>query len=147
MSQVTGTCECTGVLGPMLGGGHGLLQGRYGLLADNLISARMVLANGTALNVSSDSNPDLFWAICGAGHNFGIVTEFTYKIYDVPENNDWAYESFIFTHDKVEELYTQINILTDNGTQPAELLNWSYFLWLPEVDPNNVRSSSYRNPY
>jgi FAD/FMN-containing dehydrogenase len=64
----------------MLGGGHGLLQGHYGLLSDNLISARMVLANGTAVTVSSESNPDLFWAIRGAGHNFGIVTEFEYKI-------------------------------------------------------------------
>jgi FAD/FMN-containing dehydrogenase len=64
----------------MLGGGHGLLQGHYDLLADNLISARMVLANGTAVTVSSESNPDLFWAIRGAGHNFGIVTEFEYNI-------------------------------------------------------------------
>jgi FAD/FMN-containing dehydrogenase len=40
----------------------------------------MVLANGTAVTVSSESNPDLFWAIRGAGHNFGIVTEFEYKI-------------------------------------------------------------------
>ena len=125
----------------MLGGGHGILQGRYGLLADQLISARMVLANGSAILVSSESNPDLFWGIRGAGHNFGVVTEFEYKIYDVGERKNWAYKSFIFTHDKVEELYTKANIMTNNGTQPVELLNWSYFLWLPNVDPNNVRSS------
>ena len=125
----------------MLGGGHGILQGRYGLLADQLISARTVLANGSAILVSAESNPDLFWGIRGAGHNFGVVTEFEYKIYDVEERKNWAYESFIFTHDKVEELYTKVNIMTNNGTQPVELLNWSYFLWLPNVDPNNVRSS------
>lgn len=136
--SVTGTCECTGVLGPMLGGGHGILQGRYGLLADNLISARMVLANGTAITISSDSNPDLFWAVRGAGHNFGIVTEFTYKIYDVGKNANWAYESFIFTNDKLEELYEQLNILTNNGTQPVELWNFSYFISLPVYDPDNV---------
>src|SRR5450432_3789350 len=107
---VTGLCECTGVLGPLLGGGHGLLQGHYGLLADNLISARLVLANSTAITVSAESYPDLFWALRGAGHNFGIVTEFTYKIYDVPLGETWAYETFIFTGDKVEALAEQLNI-------------------------------------
>lgn len=122
----------------MLGGGHGILQGRYGLLADNLVSARMVIANGTAITVSLESNPDLFWAIRGAGHNFGIVTEFTYKIYDVGENSNWAYESFIFTNDKLEEVYHELNKLTAGGTQPVELFNFSYFILLPDIDPNNV---------
>jgi FAD/FMN-containing dehydrogenase len=118
------------------------LQGRSGLLADNLISARVVLANGTAVTVSDDSHADLFWAIRGAGHNFGIVSELMYKIYDVPEENDWAYESFIFTHDKVEEVFAQINVLVNNGSQPVQLLHWAYFLWSPDVDPNNVSSLS-----
>jgi hypothetical protein len=42
----TGACLCTGIMGPLLGGGHGLLQGQHGLLTDQLIKARIVLANG-----------------------------------------------------------------------------------------------------
>lgn len=55
--QVTGACECVGLVGPLLGGGHGYLQGFYGLLSDNLISARLVLANGEAISVSAAETP------------------------------------------------------------------------------------------
>ena len=72
--------------GPSLGGGHGWLEGRYGLVGDNLVETRMVLANGTAIGVSATSNPDLFWATRGAGYHFGIVTEFRSNVYDVAPN-------------------------------------------------------------
>jgi len=132
---VTGFCECTGVLGPLLGGGHGVLQGEYGLLADNLVAARVVLANGTAVTVSSTSYPDLFWGLRGAGHNFGIVTEFTYKIYDVPKDDSWAFETLIYTGDKVEEVYEQINGFPDRGEEDVEVANFSFFAWMPDIDP------------
>jgi hypothetical protein len=135
---VTGVCECTGMLSPILGGGHGWLQGHYGLIADQLIEARLVLANGTAVTVSSTLNPDLFWALRGAGHNFGVVTEFKVKIYDAPSTT-WTYDEFIFTHDKLEALYEQFNRLHNNGTQPAGLIHWSVWLRLPDMDPEHVR--------
>ena len=125
--------------GPLLGGGHGWLEGRYGLAADNLVEARMILANGTAVDVSSTSNPDLFWAIRGAGHNFGFVTEFRSRIYDVPSNTTtWAYEQFIFGGDKVEEVFAQVNEMQNNGTPPVQLINYSLLIRLPEYDLSNV---------
>jgi len=135
---VTGVCECTGTVAPLLGGGHGALQGHYGLLADNLLSARLVLANGTAVTASPTSHPDLFWAIRGAGHNFGIVTEFEYKIYDVPPDGSWAYTMLIFTGDKVEEIYEQVNALTKDENEVAELINFSFFAWDPARDLHKV---------
>ena len=120
----------------MLGGGHGLLQGKYGLLADQLLSTRMVLANGTAVTVSNNSHPDLFWAIRGAGHNFGIVTEFTYRIYDARPNETWGFEQFVFTEDKLEVLYSLLNKLIK--TQPPEVVHISMVLRLPTIDPVKV---------
>ncbi|KAF2096059.1 FAD-binding domain-containing protein [Rhizodiscina lignyota] len=126
---VTGICECVGIAAPMLGGGHGWNQGKYGLGIDQLIEARIVLSNGTAVTASEKSNPDLFWAIRGAGHNFGIVTEMKYKIYDVDSESTRAFEFFYFAEDKLEALYTQANELLK--TQPANIVHWSFMVMLP----------------
>lgn len=81
MKTALGTCDCPGVIGAMLGGGHGRLQGLYGLIADQLLSAKLIKADGSIETVTQSSNPDLFWALKGAGHNFGIVVEATLRIY------------------------------------------------------------------
>lgn len=52
--QVTGICECVGFSAPILGGGHGWLQGQYGLATDQVISARLVTPNGDIVNVSDE---------------------------------------------------------------------------------------------
>ncbi|RYP92061.1 hypothetical protein DL770_001839 [Monosporascus sp. CRB-9-2] len=131
---VTGICECVGISAPILGGGHGWLQGQYGLLADQVISARLVLASGDAITVSEDSNPDLFWAIRGAGHNFGLVTEWKYRIHDV-KNPKWSYEIFVFSGDKLEALYDLTNEMLKS--QPPEAIHWTYIIKVAEIDPNH----------
>ncbi|KAG8164265.1 hypothetical protein KVR01_006183 [Diaporthe batatas] len=84
-----GTCSCPGQLGVTLGGGIGRFTGKYGLQIDALLSVRLVTADGRLLHVSDTSHPDLFWAIRGAGQNFGIVASATYqlrRIADSPED-------------------------------------------------------------
>ncbi|KAL4968647.1 FAD-binding oxidoreductase [Aspergillus stella-maris] len=81
----TGTCSCVGMIGATLGAGIGRIQGSHGLILDALLSARVVTAAGEVLTVSSDSNEDIFWAIRGAGQNFGIVTEATYQLSPLTE--------------------------------------------------------------
>lgn len=132
---VTGGCECTSLLGPGLGGGHGFLQGRHGLISDQFVSMNVVLANGSLTTVSATSNPDLWWGLQGAGHNFGIVTSVTSKIYPV-QYPDWAYVSFIYLGDKVEALYAAINDhLLKGGSQPVDIINYSFFFSSPDIDP------------
>ena len=65
----------------MLGGGQGPLQGLHGLIIDNVVSLRVVLGNGSAISVSSNDNPDLFYAMRGAGQNFGVVSSAQIRTY------------------------------------------------------------------
>lgn len=66
-----------------MGAGFGPLKGHRGLLLDALESVRMVTADGRLVTASARQNPDLFWAVRGAGANFGVVTSATFKVYDI----------------------------------------------------------------
>ncbi|OHE99041.1 hypothetical protein CORC01_05731 [Colletotrichum orchidophilum] len=129
---VTGICECVGMSAPILGGGHGWLQGQYGLASDQVMSAKVVLPDGEFATASDDENSDLFWALRGAGHNFGIVTEWQYRIHDI-KNTEWSYQIFIYLGDKLEEVLDLTNQMME--TQPPEVTHWMYFVNIPEIDP------------
>ncbi|MGI9270601.1 MAG: FAD-binding oxidoreductase [Woeseiaceae bacterium] len=79
----SGTVGDTGLAGLTLGGGFGWLQRKYGLTIDNFVSADVVTADGEFLVASDEEHPDLMWALRGGGGNFGIVTSFEYKTYEV----------------------------------------------------------------
>ncbi|KAK4239566.1 6-hydroxy-D-nicotine oxidase [Achaetomium macrosporum] len=131
----TGLCGCVSVVGPALGGGHGILQGQYGLVADQIVSVRLVLGSGEVVVVSGAERVDLFWALRGAGHNFGVVSELTVRVYDVEEGRrEWAYEIFTFKGDRLEELYTLVEkVMRD---QPEHVVHWSVWARNEAIDPD-----------
>jgi FAD/FMN-containing dehydrogenase len=78
-----GVVSTTGIAGLTLHGGVGHLRRKHGLSIDNLLSVEIVTADGKLRTASPTENEDLFWAVRGAGSNFGVVTSFEFKAHTV----------------------------------------------------------------
>jgi FAD/FMN-containing dehydrogenase len=83
LAPVLGQCPGVGASGVTLGGGLGWLSGLHGASCDNLLSARVVAADGRILTADSERHPDLFWALRGAGANFGVTTSFECQLHPI----------------------------------------------------------------
>ena len=142
----TGSGSCVGLAGPGLGGGHGPYQGLYGLISDNFVRLNVVLANGSAITVNETTNADLWWAMRGAGHNFGIVTSFELNIYPA-ETQTWYYKSYVFTGDQLEPLFQELNKFQNNGSTPKLMAgNFGVYTMNTSVSHTEVSRCSFISP-
>ena len=83
LAPLSGSTGEVGVVGYSLSGGFGWLLRQYGAAVDSVLSAEIVTADGQLRHVSPQSEPDLFWALCGGGGNFGVVTALEFQLYPV----------------------------------------------------------------
>ena len=78
-----GVVSTTGIAGLTLHGGMGHLRRKHGLSIDSILSVDIVTADGELRRASATENEDLFWAVRGAGSNFGVVTSFEFQAHPV----------------------------------------------------------------
>jgi FAD/FMN-containing dehydrogenase len=80
LAVTSGIVTHTGVAGLTLGGGIGWIMRKYGLTIDHLLSVELVGADGQLVKASASENADLFWGVRGGGGNFGIATQFEFRL-------------------------------------------------------------------
>ena len=85
LALTTGDASSVGLGGLVTGGGIGWMVRKYGLTIDNLLSAEVVTADGQIVRASADEHAELFWAIRGGGGNFGVITEFEFRLAPVAQ--------------------------------------------------------------
>jgi hypothetical protein len=85
LAALSGSSAEVGVVGYTLGGGHGWLARKHGLACNSVLAAEIVTADGELVRVDRNNEPDLFWALRGAGGNFGAVTALEFELYPAPE--------------------------------------------------------------
>lgn len=108
-------------------------------MGDNILEMDVVTADGSEITVSESSNPDLYWAMRGAGQNFGIVTKFRYKIFEYPNGQDIFHATYHFTEDQLEILFEHLNKLLNNGTLPRDVNAYVVLRSKPSISPRVSR--------
>ncbi|MFC7657451.1 FAD-binding oxidoreductase [Pseudonocardia benzenivorans] len=133
MATPSGFLASTGVAGLALGGGIGYLSRRFGLTVDNLLSADVVLADGSFVTASETSHPDLFWALRGGGGNFGVVTSFVFRCHPVGEAGTVIGGPVLYDIADTPEVMRWYRSLVPS--LPEELSGWLGLITIPPAPP------------
>ena len=126
-TSALGNGNTVGVIPYMLGGGVSVTNSITGYGSDQIISARMITANGKLLEVNEQSHPDLLWALRGAGQFFGLITELVVKAYPFKDlGNDqgvlWT-GSFVFPQARAKEVAEVMKpLMADSSHATAGLM-------------------------
>ncbi|MBY8880980.1 FAD-binding oxidoreductase [Streptomyces sp. PLK6-54] len=128
-----GSCPSVAISGLTLGGGHGVLSRSMGLTCDNLVGATIVTADGRTREVDADTEPELFWALRGAGNgNFGVVTSLRFTTHPVPVSVVTGYLTWSWSQaadvirgwqswgpDQADHIWSSLHLDCDAGGSPS----------------------------
>jgi FAD/FMN-containing dehydrogenase len=123
LATTAGNVSHTGVGGLTLAGGMGWLARQFGLACDNVVSCEVVAADGAVLRVSEREHPDLFWGLRGGGGNFGIVTEFEFRLH--PISGQALTVEFFYPLDAAEAALQRWRDLIPTAPRQATLTAWT----------------------
>jgi FAD/FMN-containing dehydrogenase len=109
----------------------GWLARQFGLACDNVEIYTVVTADGEIVRASASENPDLFWGLRGGGGNFGVVTEFEFRLH--PSTGDALVVELTFDPDEaVAPIRAWRDLLADAPRQATLTAD----LYTAGVDPN-----------
>jgi FAD/FMN-containing dehydrogenase len=141
LATTGGAISSTGIAGLTLGGGFGWLGRSYGMACDNLISADVVLADGSIVTASADENPELFWGLRGGGGNFGVVTSFEFRLHPVTSILGGM---LVYPIDRANEVLRAFRNF--NQTTPDAMTAFAAMLTSPEGDRILALPVCYNGP-
>jgi FAD/FMN-containing dehydrogenase len=130
LATTGGVISTTGIGGLTLGGGLGYLMRSCGLACDNLIGAEVVLADGSVVRTSETERPELLWGLRGGGGNFGVVTEFEYRLYPL----DGMYAGLLL-HPRDRAVEALQTYREQTASAPDELTTFIALLSSPDGAP------------
>ncbi|HVO83085.1 MAG TPA: FAD-binding oxidoreductase [Syntrophobacteria bacterium] len=120
LATPVGINSTTGISGLTLGGGFGWLTRKYGMTIDNLVSAEVITPEGKKTRASENENADLFWGLRGGGGNFGVVTQFEFKLH--PVGPEILAGLIVFPLDQAKQILRQYREFVKSA--PEELSVW-----------------------
>jgi FAD/FMN-containing dehydrogenase len=126
-----GAVSETGIGGLALHGGLGFLTRKYGLTADNLVSADVVTADGKLITADEKNHADLFWALKGGGGNFGVVTSFEFQVH--PLGPDVFFLLTFYPASAAEEILKEFRSFMPSA--PDELMAIAIYWNAPQGEP------------
>jgi FAD/FMN-containing dehydrogenase len=129
LAALHGSSPHVGIAGYSLGGGMGWLARKHGLQTNSVTALEVVTADGAAIRVDAEHEPDLFWALRGGNGNYGVVTAIEFDVYPVPELYAGG---LFFPHERSSEVLHAWTALAPE--MPDEMMTWASLLHLPE-DP------------
>ncbi len=141
LAPLLGSSPGIGVVGYTVGGGFGWLGRRHGLAVDRVRSATIVLADGTVVVATAETQPDLFWALLGAGGgSLGIVVELTFELVKV---RDVYAGNLLYPADAAADVFAFWRTWIDG--LPPELTSSFLLMCFPPLDavPAPLRGQTF----
>lgn len=159
LAPLSGSSPTVGVVGYLLGGGFGILARKYGLAVDHIRRFRVVLPDGSVADATPDAEPDLFWALCGGGGAFGVITEVEVALFQHAQIYGGA---LMFPAERAAEIYRAFAAWTArlaNDVSPAitlitfppvpavpEFLHGRSMVLVVAAMPNDDRAAEWVQP-